>query len=257
MTSIDQTENTPLHWDLFVTPGIPTLSDNPPPGEKRSMWSPTSSTLIYGKRDAVLVDTFVTVEQTSFLVQWVKSSGKNLTTIYITHGHGDHFIGIGALHDQFPNAKVVATPAVVEHMKQQASPEFLRAFWNVRFPGQIPERLVIADELMGNVIDLEGRDLVDAEIEQTDTHDSTCLRVPTIGLVVAGDGAYNGVHLMLAESPNSQKRREWIAALDKIESLKPRAVIAGHKRPGNEDNPKIIEDTRQYIRHFDRARTLR
>ena len=69
---------------------------------------------------------------------------------------------------------------------------------------------------------------------------------------MAGDTTYNGVHLLLAESPNSQKRHEWIAALDKIELLKPRAVIAGHKRPGNEDSPKILEETRQYIRDFDR-----
>jgi len=56
------------------------------------MWSPTSSTLIYGKRDAVLVDAFITVEQADALVDWVAASGKNLTTIYATHGHGDHFL---------------------------------------------------------------------------------------------------------------------------------------------------------------------
>jgi len=72
------------------------------------------------------------------------------------------------------------------------------------------------------------------EVGHTDTHDTTVLHVPAIGLVVAGDAAYNGVHQLLSES-NPQKRREWIAALDKIESFKPRAVIAGHKRPGNED----------------------
>jgi hypothetical protein len=38
-----------------------------------------------------------------------------------------------------------------------------------------------------------------------------------------------------------------------IESLKPRAVIAGHKRAGNDDSPKIIEETRRYIREFDRV----
>jgi hypothetical protein len=69
--------------------------------------------------------------------------------------------------------------------------------------------------------------------------------------VVAGDAAYNDVHLYLAES-NAQKRQEWIAALDKIESLKPRAVVASHKRPENDDSPRIIEETRQYIRDFDR-----
>jgi hypothetical protein len=70
-------------------------------------------------------------------------------------------------------------------------------------------------------------------------------------LVVAGDVAYNGVHLHLAES-NPQTRREWIAALDKIEALNPSAVIAGHKRAENDDSPRIIEETRQYIRDFDR-----
>jgi glyoxylase-like metal-dependent hydrolase (beta-lactamase superfamily II) len=32
------------------------------------------------------------VEQAAGLVEWVAASGKNLTTIYITHGHGDHFL---------------------------------------------------------------------------------------------------------------------------------------------------------------------
>ena len=68
---------------------------------------------------------------------------------------------------------------------------------------------------------------------------------------MAGDAAYNGVHLYLAES-NPQTRRKWIAALDEIEALKPRAVIAGQKKPENDDNPRIIEETRQYIYDFDR-----
>jgi glyoxylase-like metal-dependent hydrolase (beta-lactamase superfamily II) len=110
---------------------------------------------------------------------------------------------------------------------------------------------VIAEELIGNVIDLEGHELVPVELGHTDTDHTTCLHVPSIGLVVAGDAAYNDVHLYLAES-NAQKRQEWIAALDKIESLNPRAVVASHKRPTNDDNPRIMEETRQYIRDFDR-----
>jgi len=90
------------------------------------------------------------------------------------------------------------------------------------------------------------------EVGHTDTDSTTCLHVPSVPLVVAGDVAYNDVHLYLAES-HAQTRREWIAALDTIESLNPCAVIAGHKRPGNDDSPKIIEETRQYIREFDRV----
>jgi glyoxylase-like metal-dependent hydrolase (beta-lactamase superfamily II) len=93
--------------------------------------------------------------------------------------------------------------------------------------------------------------LVVVPLGHTDTDDTTCLHVPSTGLVVAGDAAYNDVHLFLGES-NPHRRREWIGALDTIEALHPRAVIAGHKRPGTDDDPRIIEETRQYIRDFDR-----
>jgi glyoxylase-like metal-dependent hydrolase (beta-lactamase superfamily II) len=236
---------------VLVTPGIPIATSDLPPGMKQAMFQAIASTLIYGKRDAVLVDAFMTVKQADALVDWVAASGKNLTTIYITHGHGDHWFGIGALLERFPSARAVATPDVVRVMRQHASPEFLERIWKAGFPGQIPDRLVIAEELKGNVIDLEGHDLVAVELGHTDTDHTTCLNVPSVGLVVAGDAAYNDVHLYLVES-NTKSRREWISALDKIESLNPRAVIAAHKRPGNDDNPRIIEETRQYICDFDR-----
>jgi hypothetical protein len=59
-------------------------------------------------------------------------------------------------------------------------------------------------------------------------------------LVVAWDAAYNDVHLYIAES-NVQSRREWVSALDKIESLNPRAVIAGRKRPGMKTAPRSLK----------------
>jgi glyoxylase-like metal-dependent hydrolase (beta-lactamase superfamily II) len=218
---------------------------------EHAIFQAIASTLIYGKRDAVLVDAFMTDKQANELADWVAANGKNLTTIYVTHGHGDHWFGIATLLERFPNARAVATPDVVKVMRQHASPDVLEKVWKAAFPGQIPERLLIAEELKGNVIDLEGDELVAVELGHTDTDHTTCLNVPSIGLVVAGDAAYNDVHLYLAES-NANSRRQWIAALDKIESLNPRAVIASHKRPDRADSPQIIEETRQYIRDFDR-----
>jgi len=248
---MDTNKDSRLNWEVYVTPGIPIVTRDRPAGVSETFFQAMASTLIYGMRDAVLVDAFMTVKQANALADWVASKGKNLTTIYITHGHGDHWFGVGTLLERFPNAKAVAMPDVVKIMRQHASPEVLEKVWKAGFPNQIPDRLVIAEELKGNVIDLEGHELVAVELGHTDTDDTTCLNVPSIGLVVAGDAAYNDVHLYLAES-NTQKRREWISALDKIESLNPRAVVASHKRPENDDNPRIIEETRQYIRDFDR-----
>ena len=251
MTEVGNRDSAPLNWDVFVTPGVPIATNDLPPGVNQAMFQAIASTLIYGKRDAILVDAFMTIKQADDLVDWISASGKNLTTIYITHGHGDHWFGIGALLERFPNAKAVATPDVVKVMRQHASPELLDTIWKAMFPGQIPDRLVIAEELKGNVIDLEGHELVAVELGHTDTDHTTCLNVPSVGLVVAGDAAYNDVHLYLVES-NVKSRREWISALDRIESLNPRTVIAAHKRPSNDDDPHIIEETRQYIRDFDK-----
>jgi glyoxylase-like metal-dependent hydrolase (beta-lactamase superfamily II) len=239
------TQKTSLRWDVFLAPSIPAITSDLPPGEKQRPWPPISSTLISGQRDAVLVDTPITVEQARALANWVAVRGKNLTTIYATHGHGDHFFGASTVLEGFSGARFVARPEVIKIMRQQASPESLATFWNPRFPGQISSQLAIAEELTGNVINLEGEDLVSVPLGFTDTASTTCLHVPSIGLIVAGDAAYNGVHLHLSESPDQQKRQEWIAALDKMESLQPCAVIAGHKRAGNVDSPKILGETRR------------
>jgi hypothetical protein len=81
-----------LNWDVFVTPGIPIATNDLPPGVREAYFQAIASTIIYGKQDAVLVDAYMTVKQTDTLAGWVAASGKNLTTIYITHGHGDHWL---------------------------------------------------------------------------------------------------------------------------------------------------------------------
>ncbi|MBR1147164.1 MBL fold metallo-hydrolase [Bradyrhizobium sp. AUGA SZCCT0431] len=238
----------PLRYKVF-TVTRPGLNRDVPPGKEPLMWVANSATLIYGEQDAVLVDTFLTVEQCNGLADVIVASGKTLKAIYVTHAHGDHFFGIKVLQDRFPDLKALATPDVVAKMKLQITPEKLNSRWRKLFPNQIPDLISIADPLEGNEIDLEGSKLVVVRVGHTDTDDTTCLHVPSIELVVAGDAVYNGIHPFLNES-NRQTRLEWIAALDKIEALKASAVVAGHKIPGNEDSPKNVEETRQYIRNF-------
>jgi glyoxylase-like metal-dependent hydrolase (beta-lactamase superfamily II) len=38
------------------------------------------------------------------IVKWIEATGKNLTTIYITHGHSDHFFGLNPILSVFPEA---------------------------------------------------------------------------------------------------------------------------------------------------------
>src|SRR6187200_1603239 len=99
---------TPLQYRVF-TARRPGLSRDLPDGYESLAWVANSATLIYGERDAVLVDTLLTIEQNVKLADQLAAAGKNLTAIYVTHGHGDHFFGISTLQERFPNVRAVAT----------------------------------------------------------------------------------------------------------------------------------------------------
>lgn len=140
--------------------------------------SPICSTLILGERDAVLVDTAITVDQNQKLVDWIATSGKNLTAIYATHGHGDHFFGVNTIRKKFPKARFIATREVITVMRRQSSAPVVESYWKSS-PGQIDSTLVVADELKDGVLELEGEQLVSVLSGipiRTTRHVSTSLR---------------------------------------------------------------------------------
>ena len=237
-----------LQWKL-LTKKRESSTKGVPPGKEALAWVTNTVTLIYGRRDAVLVDTFLSAQHSRELVDWVAESGKNLTTIYITHAHGDHFFSLKLLLDRFPNAKAIATASVVNATRDQIKPEYLRSFWEPRFPGQIPSQLAAPEVLQGDSFYLEGEELKVVELGHTDTSHTTALYVPSIGLVVAGDGVYNNTHLYLAERDDTTID-EWLRALDTIEALRPNAVVTGHGVLDPDSSPRHIGETRRYLRDF-------
>jgi glyoxylase-like metal-dependent hydrolase (beta-lactamase superfamily II) len=227
-------------------PNIPAVEF---PGIPNGTFSPTTSTLITGATEAVLVDAQYLKEDVRDLGDLIERTGKKLTTIYVTHDHQDHYLGSGPLLERFPGAKYVALPQVIESMK--ATMEMQTGQWQLLFgdacvkPGPLPEPI---EDLS---LYVDGSPVNIVEVKQADVHPTTVVHIPEIDVVVAGDSIYNEIHPMLGFAAPAEWQ-DWLETVGVVESLKPRMIVAGHRRPDGDDYAvdRMIAQTRSYIKDF-------
>jgi glyoxylase-like metal-dependent hydrolase (beta-lactamase superfamily II) len=253
----------PLYASVYIAPPIQITIKGKPAGP----WSPIASTLLHTTKNAVLIDTPITIQQNNELIAWIEKTlhpGCKLSYVYITHGHGDHWFGINALLRHFPGVQVVATMGTVEYMKKQASPKVFESSWASRFPGQIDTNFSV-DKVQALPSSVEfsipnedgtGKHVMRAvEVGHSDTHDSTVLFCPDLALVAAGDVVYGDVHQMLAEANTHDLRMEWVRAIETVQRLKPtpQIVVPGHMKVNEVPGAWHLERSKRYILDFDKA----
>jgi glyoxylase-like metal-dependent hydrolase (beta-lactamase superfamily II) len=232
----------PLTYDVFVNDPPP--QDGVLPNGEPKRFSPEASTLIYGSEDAVLTDPPMTMDQARVLGDWVAAKDRNVTDIFITHGHGDHWFAAGPLAERF-GARVVATAGTITQMHTNVATRPL--LWDKVYTG-IPPTPVTAVTVPDNRFTLEGHELAIVEVGSTDSDDTTVLHVPELDLVVAGDVIYNGVHMYLAQAAIVGGFGPWRDAIGKVEALKPRHIVCGHQNKQlDDDAARTIAETRQYL----------
>ncbi len=83
-----------------------------------------------------------TREQVARVSDWIERSGKRLTHIYATHGHGDHWFGTDLLMRRFPGPIAYATEGTIRLMHQQGT-QGRAEQWDIDFPGLIPDSPVL------------------------------------------------------------------------------------------------------------------
>ncbi|GAF47156.1 MULTISPECIES: MBL fold metallo-hydrolase [Rhodococcus] len=212
-------------------------------------FSPTTATLVLGPTEAVLIDTGYTLEDVQEITSRLERSARSLTTIYITHAHPDHYLGLEWLLTRFPQARAVAVPAVAEKIAQDL--ELTRRRWTAMFGGLALDNSAVPEPLEGTVLPLDGEELRILTIGQGDIPHNTVVHIPAIEAVIAGDIVYNGINPFLAASgPNEWP--QWIASIDEVAALSPRIVVAGHKRPDlpDDDPTASLGGTRAFIEAF-------
>ncbi|WP_369977028.1 MBL fold metallo-hydrolase [Xanthomonas bundabergensis] len=207
-----------------------------------------ASVLVSGARDAVLVDAQFSAADARALVARIRASGKRLTTIYISHGDPDYYFGLDVLTQAFPQAKVLASPATVAHIRQTQAQKL--QVWAPKLGAEAPQRIVLPQPLRGDRLLLEGRELQIVGLDGA-SPDRTFVWIPSVSTVLGGIPVVAGEHVWMADTQTPASHAQWLATLQRIQALQPQRVIPGHFAPGAAQDLAAVRFTADYIRAFD------
>jgi glyoxylase-like metal-dependent hydrolase (beta-lactamase superfamily II) len=203
---------------------------------------PVTSTIIYGEKDAILVDAQFQKKYVLKLIEEIKATGKNLIMVYISHSDPDYYFGLDEIKKTFPTTKIVSTAQTAYLIS--ASKDKKLAVWKGQLKNEVPSEIIIP-EAISTLPDLEGNKIEIITIKNDSAH--SYLWIPSLktalgGILVNTEGS----HIWMADTKNVAAIDAWIAQLDKLKSLHPVKVIPSHFIEFNE-SPKSIDFTKKYL----------
>ncbi|MFZ6756162.1 MBL fold metallo-hydrolase [Undibacterium sp. Ji50W] len=208
-----------------------------------------NSTLVYGEKEAMVIDAGFTRADALRIAANVLDSGKQLTTIYVSQADPDYYFGVETLKEFFPQADVVTTPAVLEKLTAKMAGKL--AFWGPKMGANAPHKPVVPRALEGNVLKLEGQ-----SIEIRGTQGLLAHRpyawIPAIKAIVGNIGVFGNMHVWTADSQTAAERAAWVAQLDEMSALKPELVVPGHMSAGTQVDASAITFTKDYLLTFEK-----
>jgi glyoxylase-like metal-dependent hydrolase (beta-lactamase superfamily II) len=187
----------------------------------------SNSTLIYGEKDAILVDASQLQSDSFKMAGEILKMRVNLTHIYVSHFHPDHHFGLQVLRFAFPEAKVVALKQSVYDIVFTSTDK--TDMWAIdRFgPGDIPKQTVVPMPLNEPHLFLEGEEIVFSGGWEGDSINNSVVWIPSLRTVLATDVAFHDCNLWPIES-NVERRAKWRKDIARMMEFDPRIVVPGH-----------------------------
>ena len=208
-----------------------------------------NSTVVYGEKEAMVIDAGFTRADALRIAANVLDSGKKLTKIYVSQADPDYYFGVETLKEIFPQADVVTTPAVLSKLLPKVAGKV--AFWGPKMGANAPRTPVLPRAVEGTSLSLEGQ-----AIEIRGTQGPLAHRpyawIPSIKAIVGNIGVFGNMHVWTADTQTTAERSAWVAQLDEMAALKPELVVPSHMSAGSKLDASAIAFTRNYLTTFEK-----
>jgi len=204
-----------------------------------------ASVIVTGKTNAVLIDAQWTLSNAHRVIAEILETGKHLKTIYITHAHPDHYFGLGAIAEAFPEARLIALPAVARTINSQFFGK-IEHWEKVIGPINVCRKTANIEPLKGNYFELEGQRIEIIPEVVGDMMHNTVVWIPSIKTLYGSDVLFNQAHPFTCEV-TAEERKQWIKDIERLEKMGAEVIIPGHQKPGMPFDSSSFTFTKDYL----------
>lgn len=172
-----------------------------------------------------------------------------MLAVLVTHGHPDHYAGIGLFKAQWPDAVVWASQATHDTIKNDHY-GFNKLAAELAH-GNFPDPVVLPDRTFADneTLSIGGATIVTREMGQAESNSSTVYYLPATGDLYAGDLVLNRMHGFFYEGASLAN----LAVLDRMATLFPNAKTL---HPGHGASGPVAEVLARHRPYIVEARAL-
>lgn len=210
-----------------------------------------TSTVVYGETEAMVIDAGFTKADALRIAAKVLDSKKELTTIFISQADPDYYFGAETLHDIFPKADIITTPAVKKVIEEKMAGKL--AFWGPQMGANAPVNPIVPAAYTQSSLMVDGQTIEIRGTKGVLAH-RPYLWIPSNKAILGNVAVFGNMHLWMADAQSDASQAAWKAQLQEMLDLKPTTVVPGHMAQGTALTADNIRFSLDYINAFQTAK---
>lgn len=208
---------------------------------------PVTSTIVYGKKDAALIDAQFQKQYAEELVRQIKALKKNLKYVFVSYHDPDFYFGLNVIHKAFPEAQIISTAQTAYLI--EASKDFKLNVWKGQLGADAPDSLLVPQPV-DSLPWIEGNALQIKSNSDDTAH--PFVWIPSLRAIIGGGSVSEGTHIWMADTKGDKGLEQWQKVISDMKQLNPAMVVPAHF-VGSDYNPAVLDFMDKYLAAYRQA----
>lgn len=208
---------------------------------------PVTSTIVYGKKDAALIDAQFQKQYAEQVVKEIKNMKKNLKYVFVSYHDPDYYFGLNVIHKAFPEAKIISTAQTAYLI--EASKDMKLDVWKKQLGADAPDTLIVP-EVVDSLPAIEGNALEVKYSKDDSAH--PFVWIPSLKAIVGGGSVTEGGHIWMADTQGDKGIERWQQVISAMKQMEPATVVPAHF-VSSDYKPQVLDFVGKYLADYRQA----